>query len=524
MGESVIHQSSACDFLSSYLGNTPFAYGSGEGQKFKTCVVNGSCDILRSPPIGPIIAFHSSLSPMTSSRIRRYLDCYAEAIATEIQDDLQTALSRTYCHVLVIPLFDEALKCLDTVLPEDISDTLVIVVVNAAVDADPGAQLRTQAFLAQFQPQDQRPFSVVHRQAGTTLLLLDCCTSQRQLPPKQGVGLARKIGADVALACIDQGIVETPWIRCTDGDAILPKGYFDTPELDADVAVAIYPFAHQPIHDAILRYEISLRYYVTALAKAGSPYAFQTIGSLLNINANHYAMVRGFPKRQAAEDFYMLNKLAKTGKVIRLKHPLVSLSSRISRRVPFGTGAAIARLSAHEPLLLYHPHIFEQLQIWLGLSQRLWVQLPAYLRQHTDVKASLQAWWQQQHLSDSLLTALLHLKVDGALEQAFQQCRDFPHFQFFLWVWFDAFRTLKFVHYYRDRLWPSLSIEATMAITDAPQTLDPLQPLSLTEIQSQGNPTHLSTHLLNILERLRQEEQNLPLEIGVTVCQALDLR
>jgi hypothetical protein len=472
--------------------------------------------------MGLIIAFHSSLSPMTSSRIRRYLDCYAEAIATAIQDDLQTDLGQTYRYVLVIPLFDEALNCLDTILPEDIQATLVIGVVNAAVDADPGAQLRTQAFLKQFRPQDQRPFIVLHRPAENTLLILDCCTSQRQLPPKQGVGLARKIGADVALACIDQGIVETPWIHCTDGDAVLPKGYFDTPALDADVAVAIYPFAHQPLHDAILRYEIFLRYYVTALAKAGSPYAFQTIGSLLKINANHYAMVRGFPKRQAAEDFYILNKLAKTGKVIRLKYPPVSLSSRISRRVPFGTGAAMARLSAHEPVLLYHPHIFEALQIWLGLSQDLWYQLPAYLGQHTDVRASLQAWWQQQHLSDSLLAALLHLKVDRMLDQAFQHCRDFPHFQFFLQVWFDAFRTLKFVHYYRDRLWPSLSIEATMAITHTPQTSDPLQPFSLRGIQSQGDPTHLPTNLLDILERLRQEERNLSLEIGPTLGQAFD--
>ena len=44
---------------------------------------------------------------------------------------------------------------------------------------------------------------------------------------------------------------------------------------------------------------------------ARSPYAFHTIGSTMAVSANHYAKVRGFPKREAGEDFYLLNKLAK---------------------------------------------------------------------------------------------------------------------------------------------------------------------------------------------------------------------
>jgi len=87
---------------------------------------------------------------MTSNVIHSYLDRYAEPIASIIQDEWLATLDHTYQYVLVIPLFDEALNCLETVLPPGISQTLIIAVVNAAVDADIAAIQRTQAFLNQF--------------------------------------------------------------------------------------------------------------------------------------------------------------------------------------------------------------------------------------------------------------------------------------------------------------------------------------------------------------------------------------
>jgi len=440
---------------------------------------------------------------MASQGIDRYLERYAEPIVTDSKEDLLVKLGQTYTFVLVIPLYDEALNCLDTVLPEDICDTLVILVVNAAVDADPAAILRTQSFLAQFHPSLQQPFTIVHRPLGNTLLLIDCCTPQRQLPPKQGVGLARKIGGDFALACIAAERVEIPWIHCSDGDVVLPNAYFNPAKPEPDVAAAIYPFCHRPVHDNILQYEISLRYYVTALAQAASSYAFQTIGSLLKVNATHYAMVRGFPKRQAAEDFYMLNKLAKTGKVIRLQQPEITLSSRISWRVPFGTGAAMARLSSAEALRLYHPQIFRELRSWLKLLPTLWTELRPGGDNQLVTKPRLHSWWQQQDLSDSLLQTLLYLKVDRALGQAFQQCQDFSHFQFFLEVWFDAFRTLKFVHYQRDQYWSSLAIKDAMAMYRCLNSRDQSKPMCQPDVASQQADFHSSQDFSDILQQLQ---------------------
>lgn len=376
---------------------------------------------------------------MPASPYRAYLDQYAEPIVAELE-----ALPHHYHFVIVIPLYNEPLDCLEQVLPADLQDTLVIVVVNAAeldeqsTAEDLTALQTTQAFLQQFYPGDS-PLTLVERPQGSALLIVDCCSKGRQLPLGQGVGLARKIGGDLAVACIDRQIVQSPWIHCTDADVELPPHYLG--EVDADCAVAIYPFRHAPLHRNIVQYEISLRYYVQQLATAGSPYAFQTIGSLLKINARHYVAVRGFPKRRAAEDFYMLNKLAKTGKVVRLKTPVVTLSSRISARVPFGTGAAMGKLSLAPDLQLYHPAIFGQLRTWLGLVEQLWCDRTTIQNQ------GFSNWWPADPL---LLDILLTMGVEKMLQQANRQCHDLQHFRFFLWSWFDAFRTLKFIHAWRD--------------------------------------------------------------------------
>lgn len=454
---------------------------------------------------------------MISKAISRYLDHYAEPIVRMIQAEWLSALDQTYQFVLVLPLFDEALNCLANILPKGTHNTLIIAVVNASVDANRAAIQRTQAFLAQFQPQPQIPFTVVDQPSGNTLLLVDCCTTDRQLPHKQGVGLARKIGGDIALACIAAQTIQTPWIHCSDGDVQLPEDYFAIPNFGSDVAVAIYPFRHHPHHPDILQYEISLRYYVLGLAQAGSPYAFQTIGSLLKINAEHYAKVRGFPKRQAAEDFYMLNKLAKTGQVIRLKQPTVILSSRASHRVPFGTGAAMVKLSQDPGFHLYHPQIFGELQRWLALDQRLWQELRPHAR--SNVNMNLQAWWQQKNLKPSLLDTLLHLKVDQALNQAFQQCQDFPHFQFYLRVWFDAFRTLKFIHYQREHYWPSLPILDAITFFKHSNPLYRSQNNQSKSDKSTVNKPNLrlsSPKFLDIMQDLCTLELQLPTHVGPT--------
>jgi hypothetical protein len=385
---------------------------------------------------------------MATAAIAQYLEHYAEPIAGRFQVEFLQQLNRVYQFVLVIPAFAEPLDCLENVLPADLQQTLVIVVVNSAVDSDPGAIVQTQAFLGQFH-KTSAPISYLTLQQDSDCLIVDCTSDGHQLPVKQGVGLARKIGGDLALACIQQGIVKCPWIHCTDADVKLPLNYFDADPPLSEVAVAIYPFEHHPLHENILSYEISLRYYVLQLNQAGSPYAFQTIGSLLKINPLHYAMVRGFPKRKAAEDFYMLNKLAKVGQVVRLKEPVIRLSSRMSQRVPFGTGAAMTRFAKQPCFDLYHPQIFQHLKTWLEIIPTLWRDRNLIQQKGID------HGWSHNLL---ILDALSVLGLRDILPHAYQQCRNLDYFQRYLWTWFDAFRTLKFIHYLRDNGFPNVPI------------------------------------------------------------------
>ena len=120
------------------------------------------------------------------------------------------------------------------------------------------------------------------------------------------------------------------------------------------------------VHNATLQYEQALRYYVDGLRYADSPYAFFTIGSILIFNTAAYAKVRGFPKKSAGEDFYLLNKLAKIGRIAFLSNSCVELTSRLSTRVPFGTGPAVQQIMTlsenNSPYCYYSPAVFDELK------------------------------------------------------------------------------------------------------------------------------------------------------------------
>jgi hypothetical protein len=81
------------------------------------------------------------------------------------------------------------------------------------------------------------------------------------------------------------------------------------------------------------------------------------------VHARAYAQVRGYPQRNAGEDFYLLNKLAKVDTIHRLGAPEITIQARASHRVPFGTGPALAKIpDRSNAYLSYAPASFELLQ------------------------------------------------------------------------------------------------------------------------------------------------------------------
>lgn len=319
---------------------------------------------------------------------------------------------------------------------------------NRREDDESEASARTQELARELRSRCRRtslPWIYWGDRSGSGDLLVIDRATDRPLPPKQGVGLARKIGCDLALAWYAQGCLASPWLFTTDADVRLPADYFSR-SLEAKGAAALcFPFWHECAPAslsgrALALYEVSLRYYVLGLRWAGSPYGFHTIGSTLAVHADAYAAVRGVPRRQAGEDFYLLNKLAKVGPIARLSGQPIAIAGRDSERTPFGTGAALRRiredLGANRAFELYAPTTFALLREWIDT-------LDAFAQDPTtDPLARLSR--------PELKSALVALRAEDALEQARRQATTARHRRKRLLDWFDGFRTLKLVHALRD--------------------------------------------------------------------------
>jgi hypothetical protein len=275
------------------------------------------------------------------------------------------------------------------------------------------------------------------------------------------VGLARKIGCDIALALFAQGVVKSRWLHTTDADAILPDAYFHSAESLMDYVAIAHPFHHRLSTDprlacAIYLYELRLHYYVLGLEWAGSPYAFHTLGSCISVAAQSYAAVRGFPRRSGGEDFYLLNKVAKLGPVATDVTPTIELEGRVSDRVPFGTGPAVAKLlQSAEPAaspLFYHPHSFRALKTLLDNLELLYLDQTLIDGAPNDPGA---------------IAVLKDLGIEKALAHCSRHGRDFEGWRKHFHQWFDGFRTLKFIHGLRDAGLADMDLVASRAHPDS---------------------------------------------------------
>jgi hypothetical protein len=372
-------------------------------------------------------------------------------------------------QVLVIPAYDESPQLSERLqslrAPQQL---LVILVLNRPQSCPLSDANRSLRRALELLPQHLQVLPHGYRLAalnsGTDLLVCDLDLLQTRISDAFGVGLARKIGCDLALKWLAEGSIESEWICSSDADAQLPTDYFQTlKNCTRDAPAAVFPFVHQPGPDdlcnrATLLYELRLHHYVLGLEYAHSPYAYHTMGSCLAVRPEAYAQVRGFPKRAAAEDFYLLGKLAKLGDIARMQGSTVNLESRFSHRVPFGTGPATEKISAAkdpelEPLF-YHPLCFEALKAVLDAIPELQdmqdSKLPVLLRERGLPEDLVIASCRVLH-EQRLGKALTHCRRQGKQPQQYLR-----HFN----QWFDGFRTLKFIHGIRGAGWEDLCFQS----------------------------------------------------------------
>jgi hypothetical protein len=102
------------------------------------------------------------------------------------------------------------------------------------------------------------------------------------------------------------------------------------------------------VYNAIVQYELHLRYFFQAIAYTGFPYVHHSIGSAIAVKALPYCRSGGMNRRKAGEDFYFIQKLVPAGGFFNLYTTAVYPSPRSSFRVPFGTGPVISKISESE--------------------------------------------------------------------------------------------------------------------------------------------------------------------------------
>lgn len=377
----------------------------------------------------------------------KYLESYADQRLWEAKNILCP------CHyVLVIPAFNEDEKFVENLLglKKNLDKpTLIIVVINGPHDAEVSQVHANLSLIDRLKTLGECPST-----AGETTLVVEgnfhlLIAGPFTLERSQGVGLARKIGADFAAHLVYEAMVECPIIFCTDADAILPSDYFSRGEkaIGLGDAAAVFPFIHECPTDerqaqAIAMYEQRLNRYVAGLKSAASPYAFHTMGSTMALSARHYAKVRGFPKISAGEDFYVLNKLRKLGPVISLSGEPIKLSARVSDRVLFGTGPALAKILQNtdpkDAPIFYDPKVFEYLRVFLSHAE---ARIQAGF---CDVSADLDAFSQDAFYSLDKGQLERSLALRTSIKDRIKAFHEY----------FDAFKTLKFIHHLRDSHFP----------------------------------------------------------------------
>lgn len=281
-------------------------------------------------------------------------------------------------------------------------------------------------------------------------LIVDRTKPSTEFCPKSGVGLARKIGVDIALSLKNSGRIISEWVHTTDGDAKVPSTYFKQPSGDC----YIYPFAHYPSSkdshwEALILYEIWLRYYRLGLQYGLSPYSIHTIGSLIAVRFQAYAAVRGFNNRAAGEDFYFLNKILKNFNCHEGTDDPIQLRCRPSLRVPFGTGQGTLKikdlLDQEKSFEMYSPEVFVTLKklhqtlIDARSTEDFREQITIIVSDNPELDKIFQDW-----------------QFPGHLVKATNRSKSFEGAKKQFHTWFDGLKTLKFIHQMRDECYPNV--------------------------------------------------------------------
>ncbi len=264
------------------------------------------------------------------------------------------------------------------------------------------------------------------------------------LPPKHaGAGLARKIGMDEAVRHFNAHNKPNGIIVSLDADTLLAKNYlvsiYEFFNANSKILAATIYFEH-PLPDgeageAIILYELYMRYYRYAMQFTGFPHAIYTVGSAFAVRASAYVAQGGMNRKKAGEDFYFLHKLTAQTEIGFINQTAVYPSARASQRVPFGTGVLVEQYlkGARNIEKTYPLEAFKKLK---GLFVRIHAlySLPVLAIHDLTTDALLKKFLEQCNFIDGLI----ELKRNCSNAEVFE--KRFFHL-------FNAFKLLKWLNF-----------------------------------------------------------------------------
>ena len=360
--------------------------------------------------------------------------------------------------LVIIPCFNE-FKVIDTLNSLLFCDTPkfsveVLVVINSSITSPDDIitqNKKTLSDITTWSTKHNTPKFKVHT------LYLD------NLPKKHaGAGLARKIGMDEAVRRLNSINNKSGIIASLDADTTCKPNYlteleklFSNTKINGCSIYFEHPLSgteHTPeIYNAITKYELYMRYYYQALKWSGHPHAFHTVGSAFAVRVSKYIEQGGMNKKHAGEDFYFLHKIIPLGNFKSLTTTAVYPSSRLSDRVPFGTGPSLKQISEDGVYNTYNFQCFKDLKCFIDISNRLFNISESELELlYSKLPGSVQKWISFPDLHKSISEINANVTTQKNFNTRFFR-------------WFNMFSALKLVNFCRDNFYSNLPIEKCAA-------------------------------------------------------------
>ena len=350
---------------------------------------------------------------------------------------IKPLINRTFNQAIVIPAYSEfkflpkTLESINKNKPELLNQTLVAVVINNANNSPQSVKENNHLTLQNLNSNNYQ----------FTLAAVDAASSGLELPLKHaGVGLARKIGMDLALPHLTS---PQSLLFCTDADTQVSPDYLSKVKQifkSQNTSAAVIGFSHlksqdSAINDAIGQYEKILKTTAEKMQRAGSPYGYVSMGSTIVCTAEAYCAVGGMPRKKATEDFYFLQELTKYCGVHNISETLVFPSPRPISRVYLGTGFRMEQIQNGFDIakLFYSEGAFWYLSQWLQLGSHAWeVNLKDLFKNTNTIHPNLVEFLKLESIED------IWSKIQ-------KNAPSKSHFAGQFHRWFDGLKTIRFL-------------------------------------------------------------------------------